>query len=590
MSIISMGTKIVDLRRAVGSGAGGGGAYGAEAFVTEWTVGAGDTIKLWSYDSVAPVGNKPDYDVAWGDGNSESNVIVNDKTHTYAEAGTYQVVITGQFNALNMQRASATERAYFTKMVQWGTDNVWSALFRMFYACKDVVYEATDYPNLTNLVESTQIREMFYDAESVVNLDLSNWTNTSNITYAYQAFAFMSGLKTLNLTGWDTSNITYIYNFAYSTGDTTDGCNFIMPNLDLTGATQLDQLFFQTKIASVNISGWKFKASSTIQKMFRNSQRGSAGAAFTINASGWLQSSNITSFNQLFYSCQANSINMSGVDTSNVTNMNRFLYFAEYLTGLIGLDVFDASSLTASDASMFQYTRRYNWGQANCNFGSNWGPNLGNMTTMQTWFNISGNVTPGSAPPNVADWDTSGVTNMQDMFRQAKWSGGSVDVSSWDVSSVTNMYGMFRETVGLSAGIDTSGWQISNSVTNMSFWAYYSDLGGDIDFSDASCDLSAVTTWSAAFQGTGLTGFKLHGSSSFAAVTTMTNMFYVGTVLIPTADYDALLLRLAATATNTGVTLGANASRYTLGGAVETARDTTLIAGRSWTINDAGGV
>ena len=149
---------------------------------------------------------------------------------------------------------------------------------------------------------------------------------------------------------------------------------------------------------------------------------------------------------------------------------------------------------------------------------------------------------------------------------------------------------MFREVVGISAGLDTSNWQISSNVTDLSFWCYYSDLGGTIDFSDASCDLSGITNWAGAFQGTGLTGFKLHGSSSFAAVTSMTNMFYVGTVLIPTADYDALLLRLGATATNTGVTLTATASNYTLGGAVETARDTTLIAGRSWTINDAGGV
>ena len=149
---------------------------------------------------------------------------------------------------------------------------------------------------------------------------------------------------------------------------------------------------------------------------------------------------------------------------------------------------------------------------------------------------------------------------------------------------------MFREVVVLSGGLDTSSWQIPNTVTDLSNWCYYSDLAGDIDFSHASCDLSAITTWATAFQGTALTGFKLNGSSSFAAVTSMTNMFYVGTVLIPTADYDALLLRLAATATNTGVTLSANASTYTLGGAVETARDTTLIAGRSWTINDAGGV
>ena len=49
MSIISLGTKIVDLRPGVGSGSGGGGLDPA-AFVTEWTVSAGDTIKLPSYD------------------------------------------------------------------------------------------------------------------------------------------------------------------------------------------------------------------------------------------------------------------------------------------------------------------------------------------------------------------------------------------------------------------------------------------------------------------------------------------------------------------------------------------------------------
>ena len=178
------------------------------------------------------------------------------------------------------------------------------------------------------------------------------------------------------------------------------------------------------------------------------------------------------------------------------------------------------------------------------------------------------------------------------MFRRAKWSGeGSLDVSEWDVSSVTGagFSNFIRESDGITL-LDTSGWQISSSATDMTTFAYYSELAGDIDFSHANCDLSGITSWNSSFSGTGITGFKLHASSSFAAVTIMTNLFYVGTVLIPTADYDALLLRLAATATNTGITLGANASTYTLGGAVETARDTTLIAGRSWTINDAGGV
>jgi surface protein len=570
-------------------GQGGGGGYGAEAFVTEWTVGAGDTIKLPSYLG----GGTMNYDVDWGDGSSDSNVITADKTHTYSSADVYQVVITGQFSALNMSRANATERSYLTNMVQWGTDNIWSSLYKMFNQCTAMQYTATDYPNLTALVENTQFREVFYNCDAVVNLDLSNWTNTANFTYLYYAFGAMTGLKLLNLTGWDTSNVTYCYNMCGVSGDTVDGCNFIMPDLDWTAVAQVENLFYDTKCSGMDISGWKFKASSTTTRLCRQVKMGSASTPFTIDASGWLQSDNIINMNQLFYDCHATSINMSGIDTSNVTDMDSMFYFNTELTHVTGLDVFDATSLIMTTSlGMFQYTKSYDWSTANANFGANWGPNLGNVTNMMGFFYQTGYTTPGSAPPNVSNWDTSSVTNMENMFRQAKWSGGSVDVSSWDVSSLTGtgLRYMFREAVGLTAGIDTSGWQIPAGLTNMSYFAHYSDLGGDIDFSHASCDLSGITTWISTFQGTGLTGFKLHGSSSFAAVTTMTNMFYVGTVLIPTADYDALLLRLAATATNTGVTLGANASNYTLGGAVEIARDTTLKAGRSWTINDAGGV
>jgi surface protein len=568
------------------------------AFVTEWTIPGGSseanrTITLWSYDA-SHYGYVKDYDVDWGDDSSDSNVTTDDKTHIYpadAETKIYQVVITNQFGALNMLRASATERSYLTNMVQWGTDNIWSSLYRMFYQCSLMQYTATDYPNVTNLVESTQFREVFYNCDAVVNLDLSEWTNTANFTYLYYAFGKMSALKTLNLTGWDTSNVTYAYNMCEGTGDAVDGCLFTMPDLDWSSVNLVGQIFYDTKCAGIDISGWKFGPSTSVAKVCRQTYRGSAGTPFTIDASGWLQSSNITNMQGMFRSSGATSVDITGIDTSNVTSMNYFAYYATELTHITGLDAFDASSLTAA-AIVFQYTKKYNWGTANANFGSNWGPNLGGITNMSSWFYQSGYTTPGSAPPNVGNWDTSNVTSMEQMFRQAKWSGESVDVSSWDVSSLTGngMRFMFRETVGLSAGLDTSSWQISSNVTDMSNWAYYSDLAGDIDFSHASCDLSGITSWGAAFQGTALTGFKLNGSSSFAAVTSMTNMFYVGTVLIPTADYDALLLRCAATNTNTNVTLSANASTYTLGGAVETARDTTLKAGLSWTINDAGGV
>jgi hypothetical protein len=77
----------------------------------------------------------------------------------------------------------------------------------------------------------------------------------------------------------------------------------------------------------------------------------------------------------------------------------------------------------------------------------------------------------------------------------------------------------------------------------------------------------------------------------------MTNMISGASTLIPTADYDALLLRLAATVVNTGVTLTVTNSNYTIATA-QAARDylTDDLApapppnGLEWTVNDAGGI
>ena len=571
------------------------------AFVTEWTIPGGAsaadrTIKLPHCDGSVAGGSTLDYDVDWGDGSSDSNVTTVDKTHEYPADGstiTYQVVITGSFLCLNMARAdSVTQQGYLTNMVQWGTDVVWSSVYRMFHSCKSMDYTATDFPNLTNLAEKSDAREMFYDCESVVNLDLSNWTNTANITYLYYTFGKTDALKTLNLTGWDVSNVSYAVNCCGYAGSLVDGCEFIMPDLEWgTGGSALGNFFFNSKVKSLDVSGWDFAANTQLSAFFRNTQKGSGGAAFSIDASGWQNSSNITSLSTFLRDTEATSANISGIDTQNVTDMNYFAYFALELTHITGLDELDASSLTGI-AIMFQYTRKYNWGTANANFGADFGPNLGNITSMASMFYGTGDTTPGTAPPNVGNWDVSGVTTMSQMFRQADWTGGaSLDVSSWDVSSVTTtgFNNWCRSSTGVTS-LDTSNWQISSSVTSMYFFAYASALTGDIDFSHANCDLSGITTWNGAFSTTGITGFKLHASSSFAAVTTMANFSTLGSTLISKTDYDALLLRLAATATNTGVTLTITNSNYTLGGAVETARDTTLIAGRSWTINDDGGV
>ena len=593
--VLGIGCTIDDSVTRPGSGrpggGGGGSAYGPEAFVTEWTVSSGDTIVLPSYD-ITPLPTL-DYDVDWGDGSSDSNVITRDKTHTYTFGGggtkVFQVVITNQFHSLRMTRSNGlgytSNQDRLTNMVQWGTDTTWSSLGYMFMDCGNMEYTATDFPDISNLAESSNAREMFRQCDSVVDLDLSNWTNTANLTTLYGMFYGMDSLETLNLTNWDTSNVVSGTNICMNSGSAVNGCEFIMPDLDWSSIGSLSSMFYQTHVKSIDVSGWTFGKSIAINSLFRTTEEGSSGPSFSIDISTWNNTGYITNLNDFISRSDMTSFNATGIDTSNVTSMDRFAAHCDKLTHITGLDEFDATSLTTAH-TMFSQADIFDFGATKSNFGSNWGPNLGSCTSLKEFFYNVGSTTPSSTIVNVADWDTSANTTFLNFMNGCKWTGGgNPDVSNWDVSNVTTFQNAFRSSnVSL---LDTSSWQISSNCTDMSYFLRLADYNGDLDF--GNCDFSAVTTFSNFGNQQEITGFALDPAVSFAAVTIMTN-FITGNPSLTTTDYDALLLRLAATATNTGVTLTVTNSKYTLGGAVETARDTTLIAGRSWTINDDGGV
>ena len=59
------------------------------------------------------------YDVDWGDGNSETGITTENKEHTYATAGLYEIKVTGSIYIRNIQTASADA---YTEWKQWGTN------------------------------------------------------------------------------------------------------------------------------------------------------------------------------------------------------------------------------------------------------------------------------------------------------------------------------------------------------------------------------------------------------------------------------------------------------------------------------------
>ena len=121
------------------------------------------------------------------------------------------------------------------------------------------------------------------------------------------------------------------------------------------------------------------------------------------------------------------SIDLSALDTSEVTDMRNMFQYNESLTNL-DLSNFDTSQVT-NMSSMFYYCR--------------------SLTSL-----------------DVSRFDTSNVVDMRVMFYECS-KLTSLDVSNFDTLQVTDMGGMFGGCSGLTS-LDVSNFDISN-VTNMAF-------------------------------------------------------------------------------------------------------------------------
>ncbi|MEE2785825.1 MAG: BspA family leucine-rich repeat surface protein, partial [Myxococcota bacterium] len=121
---------------------------------------------------------------------------------------------------------------------------------------------------------------------------------------------------------------------------------------------------------------------------------------------------------------------------------------------------------------------------------------------------------------DLSGWNTANVQNMKAMFNGA--TAFNADLSGWDTSNVTAMGSMFSGATAFNA--DISGWNTAN-VQNMSGMfngatAFNADLSG--------CDTSNVTNMGNMFYGATAFNADLSGWNT-SNVTRMTNMFYGAT-------------------------------------------------------------
>lgn len=213
-------------------------------------------------------------------------------------------------------------------------------------------------------------------------------------------------------------------------------------------ATNIDQMFINSDVETIDISNFDFTNVTTAESMFRNT-----ASLESIDMSG-LNLGAITSIQAMFRGSGLTSADLSGMTANSLTNVVQLFWNC---TSVVTIDF---SNVTAPIEDF-----------------NNMHSSNTSLTTL-TLTNI----------------DTSNATNMSNMYSYCS-ALTSLDLTGFDTSSVTDMSYMFRSFTGLSP--DVSTFDVT-SLTDASFMMFVSD------FSDAHYD-DTLLAWAAQTVNTGVT-------------------------------------------------------------------------------------
>ena len=151
----------------------------------------------------------------------------------------------------------------------------------------------------------------------------------STVTSLFLAFN-NSGLKQINVSNWDTSNVTNMSN-------TFSNCNLLasvdVSKWNTSKVTNMEGMFVGCNLlASVDVSKWNTSKVTDMASMFS-----SCGTLRSIDVSKW-NTSNVTDISGMFFGCGSlHSVDITGWDTSKVTNMTRLFFNCSSLTTITGV-------------------------------------------------------------------------------------------------------------------------------------------------------------------------------------------------------------------------------------------------------------
>ena len=404
----------------------------------------------------------------------------------------------------------------------------------------------------------TDMYSMFYNCNALTSLDLSRF-DTPNVTTMYYMFSGCSSLTSLNLESFNTSKVTHMSYMFYNCGALT---SLNLKSFDTSKVINMSYMFSScSKLTSIDVSGFNTANVTDMSGMFR-----SCDALTSLNISSF-DTSKVTNMSYMFGFCsKLTSLDVRGFNTSNVTNMSNMFWNCSALTSL-DLSSFNMAKVTSSSNML-------NFGSSNkietlktpyknlTAIAITTGSTLYNEDTGAVVTTVPANTTKSLTYTNVSPFKTF-PTTWKSEIASSTYMTSTVTVSSIkNIVFPTTLNAAYTKIGTLSTGID-----VYKSVYNSGYIAFYSGkkiympanctqlfYGLNVEkMSFESVDTTKTTNMSQMFAN--CTSLLILDLSTFnmANVSTVTNMLNFGTtgalgrILTPYGNKTAVAITASST-------------------------------------------
>ena len=226
-------------------------------------------------------------------------------------------------------------------------------------------------------------------------------------------------------------------------------------------------------VSTLDLSGLDTSNMTSMSKMFYNSK-----SLTNIDLSGF-DTSKVVNMGHMFQECtNLKELNLSSFNASNVTDMSCMFMNCKSLVNL-DLSSFNTSKVTNMSSMFDGCTNLENLNLSNFN--------TSNVTTMYSMFsNLS------ISKLDLSNFDTSNVTDMASMFYGCK-NLTQLDLSNFDTSKVTKTgspYGMFYGCSNLKTIYVSDLWNMSSVTASSHMFMNCKSLTGAVPFDSTKTDVS----------------------------------------------------------------------------------------------------